>query len=166
VKRSFTLELNQEDFIKRVPPLPEGKFFVSTGPDYSFGDKFQTELDKVKAHKPGSFVHFRFENDDGSIWGNLIEGDDFEGDWGLCARADEVFEKEIRLKNGKILKVTDRKSFLAKRGWFKQQIIAAKKLGHNDANLGFFFRYGPLLQNAFGLPTKLVVKYEVLLESV
>jgi hypothetical protein len=157
VKR-VVINLTEDDFVAKSPPRPTKRFAVSTGPSYPLGDKFQEELGKINAPCPEAGVRFRFENDDGSVWGGL--GPEF---WVVC-RAKEMFQVSWTDRGGKVVPLQNRKAFIANRGWLGQQIHVAESLGHTDAKGGFHFHYSEELRKKFGKPSRIVAEVEVYLE--
>ena len=143
-----TVDLEPQDFEKIPIPIPDdgSTFFVTTGPDYPFMKKFATEIDKIKAPKlDGYMVKFRFENADGSPWGDL--GSDYGPDWAVAK------------PNGFFKKGPWGTAFIVKRLWIKQQLRVAEAMGLQAG--GLFFRHADTLRERYGAPARITAEFEV-----
>lgn len=151
----LTVDLEPKDFEKIIVlPKGGGVFFVSTGPDFLFMTKVAVEVNKIERPKlDGYKIKFRFENADGSPWGDL--GTDYGPDW---AEADpKAFFKKGKWGT----------AFLLKRLWIKQQVRVAEAM---DLPVGgLFFRQDGALRDRYGDPARFTAEFEVrpsILESL
>lgn len=113
------LRVSNGDFeVARINGSTHGKFSVSFGPIYTFGNRLQTELEAVLAPKLEGRVHFIFEDYGGKLWADHEE---------VVAEAKEFWATSFEHKGKQIPAMPDRKAWTASRAWLMCRLHSAQE---------------------------------------
>lgn len=132
----LVIDLGPEDF-EPMERREGDKHYL--GQVYPFMGKVDAALDVAQVIVSELMAEFRFETAQGEPWGGLEAG------FWWQAEAGELLK---------------RRGYLVGRLWTKQQVkVAEDSLKLADAGMGFGFRYGAEVREAFGVPGRVVLKF-------